>query len=49
MTQLAMQCDTIHPYYDAVQFDFNTMRFDGIKKKYDCFYLFGSDWQQIIN
>ncbi len=21
MTQLAMQCDTIHPYYDAVQFD----------------------------
>ncbi len=53
MKQLAMRCDTIHPYYDAVRFDSiqhnaiqcNTMQW----KKYECFYLFGSDKQQIIS
>ncbi len=25
-------CDTIHPYYDAVPFDFDTMQFDAMEK-----------------
>ncbi len=53
MKQLAMRCDTIHPYYDAVRFDSiqhnaiqcNTMQW----KKYKRFYFFGSDKQQIIS
>ncbi len=51
MKQLAMRYDMIHPYYDAVRFDlirFNKMRFDAMEK-YDRFYFFGSDRQQIIN
>ncbi len=45
MKQLAMRYDTIHPYYDAVRFDFDSIQW----KKYDRFYFFGSDRQQIIN
>ncbi len=55
MKQLAMRCDTIHLYYDAVWFDFNSIQHNAIRcntiqlKKYDRFYFFGSDRQQIIN
>ncbi len=57
MKELAIRCDMIHPYYDAVWSDFdsirfNKMRFDAIRcneKKYNPFYFFGSDRQQIIN
>ncbi len=55
MKQLAMRCDTIHPCYDAVRFDFESIQHNAIRcntmqwKKYDRFYFFGSDRQQIIN
>ncbi len=41
---------TIYPYYDAVWFDFDLTQCDSMQwKKYDCFYFFGSEKQQIIN
>ncbi len=55
MKQLAMRCDTIHLYYDAVRFDFDSIQHNAIRcntmqlKKYDRFYFFGSDRQQITN
>ncbi len=51
----AMRCDTIHLYYDAVQFDFDSIQHNVIWcntmqwKKYERFYFFGSDRQQIMN
>ncbi len=45
MKQLAMLY-----YYDAVGFDFDSTQCDSMQwKKYDHFYFFGSDRQQIIN
>ncbi len=32
MKQLAIRCDTIHPYYDAVRFDFDSMQYDPLEK-----------------
>ncbi len=55
MKQLAMWCDTIHTYYDAVRFEFDSIQHNAISmqydpiKKFDRFYFFGSDRQQIIN
>ncbi len=31
MKQLAMQCDMIHPCYDAVRFHFNSIRFNTMR------------------
>ncbi len=45
----------IHTYYDAVRFNFDLVQHNAIRcntlqwKKYDHFYLFGSDRKQIIN
>ncbi len=43
-------CDTIHPCYEAVRFDFDSTQCDSMQwEKYDRIYFFGSDRQQIIN
>ncbi len=53
MKQLAMRCNTIHPYYDAVEFDFDPIQHDSMQcdtiKKYINFLFFGSVRQRIIN
>ncbi len=47
MKKLAMWCNTIHPYYNAVRFDFDSIQHNAIRhntmqlKKYDHFYFFG--------
>ncbi len=48
MKQLAMRYDSPLLQCSAIRFRFDTMRFDAMEK-YDRFYFFGSDRQQIIS
>ncbi len=50
MKQLEMRCDSPLLQCSAIRFRLNSIQFDSMQwKKYNHFYIFGSDRQQIIN